>query len=79
MNECQHFIFTLDICTRLTNSMELGPSREAASCAATQELGNILWKQQVYYRVHKSPGLDPILSQISLVNATPSYFSQIYT
>jgi alanine dehydrogenase len=58
--------------------MEMCPSCEAASCAATQELPIILWNQKAHYCVHNNPPLVPILSQIYLVHITPSYLSKIH-
>jgi hypothetical protein len=62
----------------ITISMELYPSWEAASCAATQELLSILWKPKFHYRVHKSPAPIPVLSQISPIHTTPFYLSKIH-
>jgi hypothetical protein len=58
--------------------MELSTSREAANCAATQEIPSILWNLKAHYLVHKSPPQVPILSQISLVHTSPSCLSKIH-
>jgi hypothetical protein len=54
--------------------MELRLSREAASCAATQELLNILWNPKFHYCVHKSPPLISIVSQNDGVHTALSYY-----
>jgi hypothetical protein len=56
--------------------MELSTSWEAANCAATQEIPNILWNQKVHYRAHKSPPLVPILNQIDLLHYIPYHLSR---
>jgi hypothetical protein len=51
-----------------SNSMELSPSRQAAGCAATQELPSILWNPKLNYRVLKSQPLVPMLNQVNSVH-----------
>jgi hypothetical protein len=57
---------------------ELSPSREAASCAVTQEHPSILWSPKFQYRVHKSTLLVPILSHINPIHTIPSYLAMIH-
>jgi hypothetical protein len=58
--------------------MELRHYWGAEIGAGTPEIANNLWNLKVYYRVHKSPPLVPILSQINLVHLTPSYLLVIH-
>jgi hypothetical protein len=61
----------------LTNSMELSSSWQAICCATSQEFPKVLWNSKVYYRVHNSPPLVPILSQIIPVHTTTCYLRSI--
>jgi hypothetical protein len=47
----------------LTNSMEQNLSSEANSYSTSQEIPHILWNLNVYYCVHNSLLVVPILSQ----------------
>jgi hypothetical protein len=74
-----HWYFLTSPSKRLnsTNSMEQNPSWEANSHSVSQEIPYLLRSPKVHYRVHKSPPLFPILSQIHPVHTYPHYFSKI--
>jgi hypothetical protein len=51
--------------------MKQSPSWEANR----QEIPQVVWDPKIHYRVHRSPQLVPILSQMNPV--TPPYFYKI--
>jgi hypothetical protein len=52
----------------IINSMEQSPSWEADDCSAGKRNSPTSVGAEVYYLVHNSPPLDPILNQINLVH-----------
>jgi len=61
-----------------TNSTEQSPSWEGNSHWASQEIPRLLCNPRVQYRVHSSPPLVPILSQMHSVHTFPPYFLKIH-
>jgi hypothetical protein len=66
------------IAYKTSNSMELSPTWAVTNRSGTQEILNILWNNEVYYRVQKSPPLVTILIQMNIVHTTPTHFNRIY-
>jgi len=59
--------------------MEQSPSWEANSHLTGQEIPRFLYDPKVHYRVHKSPPLVYVLSQMHPVHTFPPYFPKIHS
>jgi hypothetical protein len=61
----------------VTSCSEQSPSWQANSHSSRQEIHRLLWNQKVHYRLHKSPPLVTILSQMSTIHTFPPDFPKI--
>jgi hypothetical protein len=62
--------FDFTYLNKLTNTMELCPACDAASCIAIQELSNILRNWNIHYHVHRNLPLMPAHHQINPIHTT---------
>jgi len=60
------------------NYMGKSPSRESDSHSASQGILRLLWNPTVHYRLHKSPKLVLILSQMNQIHAFSPCFPKIH-
>jgi len=73
-----HIFVRLNPLALLPAPWDRGPSWEANSRSASQEMPRLLCNQNFHYRVHKSPPVVPVLSQTNRVHEFPTYFFNIH-
>jgi hypothetical protein len=61
----------------LSRSLVQGPSWKVASRSTDQDIFILLLNHRLYYCVHKSRPLDPVLSQMNPIHNLPPHFSNI--
>jgi len=59
--------------------MEQGPSWEVNSHSGSQQITCLLLNPKVHYRVHNTPPLVPIHSQMNPVHTFSPYFLKIHS
>jgi len=59
--------------------MEQSPCRQVNTHSATREIFCPLWDPKVYYRVHNSPPLIPVLIHTNPAHIFLSYFHMIHS
>lgn len=65
------------LCRHITNSREQCPSWGTNMCPCSQEIARVLWRQGVYYCVHKEIPLILVLSQLNPANFLAFCFFRI--
>jgi hypothetical protein len=61
-----------------TNFFEKNHYLEADSLSTVQEISHLLWNRKGHCRVHKSPPLEPIMTQTNPFDTLTPYFSKTY-
>jgi hypothetical protein len=75
---CYRILLTYLLTYLLTHSMMQDIIWKADCHSACQKILLSLWNPKVHYHVHKSPPLDPILSQLNPVRSIDPYLPKVH-